>query len=91
MDAVSIDSVIRAIRQLSTGKFVSSGFSSPAATLVVTSNSGKRIEKVEISKAGSDYIAKRENEPVLYELEAKLFDDLQKAADELKPAEAPKK
>jgi hypothetical protein len=91
MDAVSIDSVIRAIRMLSATKFVSSGFSSPVATLTVTSNNGKRIEKVQVSKAGNAYLAKREDEPLLYELEAKVFDDLQKAADEIKPAEAPKK
>src|SRR6202790_3566807 len=34
MDAVSIDSVIREIRLLSATKFVTSGFSSPAATLI---------------------------------------------------------
>jgi hypothetical protein len=91
MDALSIDAVIRAIRQLSATKFVNSGSTSTAANLVVTSNGGKRVEKVAISKAGASYIAKRENEPLLYELEAKVFDDLQKAADELKPAEPPKK
>ncbi len=91
MDAVSIDSLVRAIRQLSATKFDNSGFSTTAATLLVTSNDGKRVEKVEISKAGNVYMARRENEPLLYELDAKVFDDLQKAADELKPAEAPKK
>jgi hypothetical protein len=91
MDAVSIDSFIRAIRQLSATKFGNSGFSSAVATLIVTSNDGKRVEKVEISKAGNGYVAKRENEPQLYELDAKLFEDLQKSADELKPAEPPKK
>ena len=91
MDAVSIDSLLRAIRMLSATKFVSSGFSSTAATLIATSNGGKRVEKVEISKAGTGYMAKRENEPLLYELDAKAFEDLQKAADELKPAETPKK
>jgi hypothetical protein len=91
MDAISVDSLIRAIRLLSATKFVSTGFSSPTATLIATSNDGKRVEKVEISKAGNGYIAKRENDPILYELDAKVFDDFQKAADELKPAEAPKK
>ena len=91
MDAVSIDSLIREIRLLSATKFVSTGFSSPAATLIVTSNNGKRVEKVQVSKAGTGYMAKRENEPLLYELDAKVFEDLQKAADELKPAETPKK
>jgi len=91
MDAVSIDSLVRAIRQLSATKFDNSGFSTTAATLLVTSNDGKRVEKVEISKAGNGYLAKRENEPLLYELDAKVFEDLEKAANELKPAEAPKK
>ena len=91
MDAVSIDSVIREIRLLSATKFQSAGFSSPAATLIVTSNNGKRAEKVEISKDGNGYIAKRENEVLLYGLDAKPFEDFQKATDELKPAETPKK
>ena len=92
MDALSIDSVIREIRLLSATKFVTTGFSSPAAaTLIVTSNDGKRVEKVEIAKQGNGYIAKRENEQLLYTMDAKVFDDLQKAADDLKPAEPPKK
>jgi hypothetical protein len=91
MDAVSVDSFIRAIRLLSAAKFVSAGFSSPAATLTVTSNDGKRVEKVLVSKAGNVDVAKRENDPFLYELDAKGFEDMRKAADELKPAEAPKK
>jgi hypothetical protein len=57
----------------------------------VTSNNGKRVEKVEISKAGNGYVAKRENDPIYYDLDAKKIEDLQKAADEIKPAEAPKK
>jgi hypothetical protein len=91
MDAVSIDSLVREIRLLSATKFVTAGFSSPTTTLIVTSNDGKRVEKVEVSKESSGYMAKRENEPLLYELDAKVFEDLQKAADELKPAPPPKK
>jgi hypothetical protein len=91
MDAVSIDSVIREIRLLSATKFASKGFSSPAASIIVTSNDGKRVEKAEVSKEGNGYIAKRENDPLLYEMDAKVFEDFQKATDELKPAEAPKK
>jgi hypothetical protein len=91
LDAVSIDSLIREIRLLSATKFVTTGFPSPTTTLIVTSNDGKRIEKVEIAKESSGYMAKRENEPLLYELDAKVFEELQKAADELKPAAPPKK
>lgn len=90
MDTVSVDSFIRAIRLLSAAKFVGSGFSTSAATLTVTSMDGKRVEKVLISKNGSRYVAKRENEPLLYEVEAKGFEDLVKSADEMKVAEPAK-
>ena len=90
MDPVSVDSFIRAIRLLSASKFVASGFSTPMTTLTVTSKDGKRVEKVLISKNGSRYVAKRENEPLLYEVEAKGFEDLVKSADEMKVAEPAK-
>ena len=90
MDPMSVDSFIRAIRLLSTTKFVGSGFSTSAATLTVTSMDGKRVEKVLISKNGSRYVVKRENEPLLYEMDAKGFEDLMKSADEMKVAEPTK-
>jgi hypothetical protein len=54
--------------------------------ITVTSNGGKRVEKVYLSKSGDSYIAKRENEPELYELPASTVSDLQQAAAGLKPA-----
>jgi hypothetical protein len=44
------------------------------------------VEKLRISKNGDRYIAQRENEPALYELDASAVTDLQKAASEMKPA-----
>ena len=90
MDPVSVDSFISAIRSLSATKFATSGFSTSTATLTVTSMDGKRVEKVLISKDGSRYVAKRENEPLLYEVDAKGFEDLVKSADEMKVAEPAK-
>jgi len=87
---VSVDSFIRAIRLLSATKFVDAGFSTSTASLTVTSMDGKHVEKVVISKNGSRYVAKRENEPLLYEVEAKGFEDLVKSADEMKMAEPAK-
>ena len=52
MDAISADGLLRAIRTLTATKFVNAGFSNPAITLTVTSNDGKRVEKVGIAKAG---------------------------------------
>ena len=55
----------------------------------MTSNDGKRVEKVTISKQGDKYFAKRENEPSIYELDSKAVEDLQKAADEVKELQPP--
>ena len=91
MDVTSVQSFLEKVRDLSASKFVDSGFSAPVVDLTVTSNDGKRVEKVSISKSGDKWVAKRENEPSLYELESKTVDDLQKSAGDVKPAVAAKK
>lgn len=88
MDAADVESIISDIRDLSASTFPSSGFSNSAIDIVVTSDDGKRTENVQIAKSGDHYIAKRENEPALYELSASSVDGLLKAGDELKPATA---
>jgi hypothetical protein len=50
----------------------------------VTSNEGKKVEKVTIRKQGTDYFAQREGEPSIYQLDAKAVDDLQAAASRRK-------
>lgn len=87
MDPESVDALVRAIRLLKADKLGASGFSNPTISVTVTSNDGKRIEKVQIAKAGSGYVAKREDNPTLYALTAQLTEDLHKSAEELKPAE----
>jgi hypothetical protein len=89
MDAVAVEEFLRSIRTLTATKFETSGFSSPVMSFVVTSNDGKRVEKVDIAKSGSGYLAKRSDGPALFALDAKVVDDIQKAADGLKPAEVP--
>jgi len=91
MDADSVQSYISDLRDLTASKFVESGFAAPTIEVTVTSDDGKRVERVSIAKSGSGYIAKRENEPTLYQLDASAVEGLQKAADDLKPAAAPGK
>jgi uncharacterized protein DUF4340 len=86
MDGSTVNSVIDKLRDLSASKFVDFGFTTPIFDATVSSNDGKRREKVLISKSGDEYIAKRENEPGFYEINASALSDLQKAASELKPA-----
>ena len=89
MDAAIVDDLVEKIRDLSAIKFVDSGFTAPVVDITVTSNDGKRVEKVAISKTGDSYIAKRENEPALYQLDAKTIDDLKKSAADVKPSAVP--
>jgi hypothetical protein len=91
MDSETVETLLDRIRDLSAARFVDSGFGSPAIDLTVTSNSGKRTENVMISKSGDKYVAKRGSDPTLYQLDASPVDDLQKAAEGLKPAAPPKK
>lgn len=89
MDAMSAQSLIDKLRALSAKKFVDSGFTTPSIDVTVTSNDNKRFEHVLISQSGDRWIAKRENEPSLYELDASSVTDLQKAAADLKPEPPP--
>lgn len=86
MDEDSVRTVVSDLRDLSADKFVDSGFTTPAIETTVTSQDGKRVEKVQISKSGSSYTAKREGDPTLYQLTSSSVDDLQKALDGIKPA-----
>lgn len=87
MDAPSVTTLIGAVRDLSANKFPENGFSNPAIEITITSSDGKRVEKALLSKNGDAYVAKRENEPALYEITTASVTELQNAAASLKPAE----
>ena len=93
MDNASVQNLVDKLRDLSASKFADQGAGDPVFEAGVTSNSGKRVEKVTIRKQGTQYFAQRENEPSIYELDAKAVEDLQKAASDVKeaPPEPPKK
>lgn len=91
MDPSSVQSIVDKLRELSAAKFVDSGFTEPVLNIVVSSNDGKRVEKIAVAKSGEAFIAKRENEPALYQLDASAVTDLQKLAADLKPAPVGKK
>jgi hypothetical protein len=79
------------LRDLTSTKFLDTGGGAPVLDITVTSNGGKRVEKVSISKQGDAYFAKRENEPSIYQLDSKAVEDLQKAVTEVKAFQPPKK
>ena len=87
MDAVTVEAFLSALRSLEATKIAASGFSSPAITIAVTSQDGKRVEKIGIAKAGTEFVAKRDDSPTLYQLTSKVVTDMQEAAAVMKPAE----
>ncbi len=89
MGTESVRSLVSKLRDLAANKFVDSGFTTSTIEATVSSDDGKRTEKVSIARSGNDYIAKRENEPALYHLDSATVDDLLKAADAVKPGAAP--
>ncbi len=61
MDSGSVQTFIDRLRDASASKFVDTGFTTPVFTATVVSNDGKKTEKVEFSKSGDNYIARRGN------------------------------
>jgi hypothetical protein len=86
MDNSSVQNLIDKLRDLAATKFAEKGGGPPIFEATVVSNTGKRTEKVAISKQGAQYFAQREGEPSIYELDSKAVEDLQKAAADVKEA-----
>jgi hypothetical protein len=90
VDAVGAESLVEKVRDLAASKFVDSGFGTASFEVTATSNGGKTVEKVSIAKDGDHYVAKRDGEPALYQLDPVVISGLQLAAQDLKPAVDPK-
>jgi hypothetical protein len=69
MDSIAVQNLIDKLRDLAATKFVDSGFTTPTLEVTVTSNEGKRTEKVQIAAAGANFLARRENDSSLYQLD----------------------
>lgn len=92
MDSASVQQVIDKLRDLSAAGFVEIAPSGlPVMEISVTSADGKRVEKVQVFKPGSDYLARRENEPSIHRLDANAVTEIQKAAADVKAPPPPAK
>lgn len=86
MDSTTMQTMIDKLRDLAAIKFPEKGYATPILEVTVTSSEGKRVEKMGVSKTGNNYYAKRENEPPVYELDAKAVEELEKAIAAVKEA-----
>ena len=86
MDAAGFQMLVDKLRDMTALKFVERTFPAPVLEVTVTSGDGKRVEKVLVTKSGDSFLAKRDGEPSIYELDAKVVDEIRKAAADVKPA-----
>jgi hypothetical protein len=84
MDSLSVQNLIDKVRDLAATKFADSGFTTPAIEMTVVSNDGKRTEKVQIAQVGANYLARRENDTSLYQIEASSISDLRESVNGVK-------
>jgi hypothetical protein len=84
MDSSTVQGLIDKLRDLTSIKFLESGAGTPVLEATVTSNDGKRVETVTITKQGDSHLARRGAEPAVYEIDGKVVEELQKAAAAVK-------
>jgi len=85
VDSTAAQELVGRLRGLVATKFPDSGFASPTITITVTPGGGKHVETVAISKTGDHDVAKRQGEPLLYQLDPTVVDDMEKSAEAVKP------
>ncbi|HTW48561.1 MAG TPA: DUF4340 domain-containing protein [Acidobacteriaceae bacterium] len=87
MDLDSVEALVSALRGLAASKLVTSGFTKPDIEITVVSQGGKLVEKIQLQKTkDGGAIAKREDGPTLYALDADTVNPLFSAASGVKPA-----
>ncbi len=83
-EKAGIDVLISKLRDLQATDFADSGFGTTVLQMTITSDDGKRTEKVSLSKGAKNTLARREGEASLYVFDANLIEDIQKLLSELK-------
>lgn len=91
MDSIGVQGIVDKLRELTALKFAASGFATPVFEATVVSGDGKHTEKMQVSKVGNFYYARRDGEPAQYELDGKSVTDLEEAIANLRPAAPPNK
>jgi ribosomal protein L12E/L44/L45/RPP1/RPP2 len=87
MDSTAVQALVDKLRDLSAAKFVEGGFGVAQVEIAVVSNDGKRTERVYIAP-GTDgkFIAKREGEAAMYQLDGNTIAELRGVAADVKEA-----
>ena len=85
-DPADVTALLDALRNLSAKNLLDAGSIRPEMDFAVTAADGKRVERVQIGKSGGDYLAKRDGDATLYQIDAQPVEDARRAADKLTQA-----
>jgi hypothetical protein len=91
MDSSTVETLVDRLRDLAADKFADKGGGPAVFEATVTSNGGKRVEKVTVTGQGEQYFAQREGDSSIYELSAKSVEDVRAAATGIKEQAPPAK
>jgi Domain of unknown function (DUF4340) len=91
LDEMTCQTLVSRLRELSATEFPDAGFAAPTLEITVTSDAGKRVERVSLAQKGDVCIAKRENEATLYQLPSAAILQLKEAGGNIKPKESAKR
>ena len=88
LESAPLQMFLDKLRDLSATKFAETGFGAATIDITVVSGDGKKTENVSLSKSGTDWLARRVNEPALYVVPSQSIEELQRAAADLKEEQA---
>lgn len=91
MDTSSAEALVSALRDLAATKFATSGFTKPDIDITITWGGGKHTDHVEIVRTKDGGLAKRDDGPSLYQIDAVTLNELTNAVKDVKPAAPAKK
>lgn len=86
MDTASAESLVSALRDLVATKFATSGFTAPEIDVTVTYGGGKKTDHLQIQRTKDGGIAKLNDGPSLYQLDAVTLNEFTNAVKAVKPA-----
>lgn len=90
MQADQLQALIDKLRDLSAVKFKTAGGGNPHSEFTVTTQDGKTVEKVIVTKSGDSLLATRAGETAVYELDGLKVEEILNAASAVKDASAAK-
>jgi hypothetical protein len=76
LDPATVQGFIDKLRDLAAAKFSEATPGAPAMQVTVTAKDGKLVDKVVIAQQGGSYLGKREGEADIYEIDAKVAQEL---------------